>query len=104
MGVPWPIAWSVCLRDSNFRLGGTSFGWCDARCNNAGSKAFAHPRYWRGLPIQSLDSRLDVQPNLFRAYSAPVDELRVSATECLRAACSLGGPVCGVIYMEWDES
>lgn len=81
MRVPCLIAWSISLRDSNLLLGGTSFGRCDARRKNAGGKALLDPSDWRSLPVQSLDSRLDIGLDLVGTHSTPVDELRVGATE-----------------------
>lgn len=81
MGVPCLIAWSVRLRDSNFSLGGTSLGRCDARRKNARGKALLDPGDWRSLPVQPLDSRLDIGLDLVGTHDTPVDKLRVGTTE-----------------------
>lgn len=103
MGAPCFIAWTVCLRDSNSRLGWISLGRCDARCENAGSKAFLDPGSRRGFAVQSLDSRQDVGPDLIRAHDAPVDELGIGTTERLRVTRGFGVPERGVICMEWKK-
>lgn len=103
MGAPCLIAWSVCLRDSNFSLGGTSLGRCNARRQNAGGKALLDPGDWRSLPVQLLDSRLDIGLNLVGTHSTPVDELRVGATECLQIADGIGCPIRGVVCMKWKK-